>query len=433
MTKYSKSIEEFKRAKKYIPGGVNSPVRAFKSVGINPIIIDKAKGSHITDVDGNEYIDFVSSWGPLILGHSNDDIIAAINRTVQSGTSFGAPTVIESDMAELIVEMVPSIEKVRMVNSGTEATMSALRLARGFTKRSLVVKFAGNYHGHADSFLIKAGSGAITLGLPDSPGVTPGTAQDTLLAEYNNLESVEALFKDHAEDIAAIIVEPVAANMGVVLPKEGFLQGLRDIADKYGSLLIFDEVITGFRMARGGAQEYYGVHPDLTTLGKIIGGGLPVGAYGGRADIMDMLAPDGPIYQAGTLSGNPLAMSAGYTMLKTLNETDGFYDCLAAMAEDIEVGIRKNLEQTGVKAVINRIGSMQTVFFTDISEVNSFADAMTSDTEKYASLFRYSLEEGIYLAPSQFEAMFVSAAHSMEDIASLLTANLKALEKIATD
>lgn len=432
MMKYGKSVEEFKRAKKYIPGGVNSPVRAFKSVGINPLIIAKAKGTRITDIDGNEYIDFVSSWGPLILGHANDEIIAAINDAVLGGTSFGAPTVVESDMAELIVDMVPSIEKVRMVNSGTEATMSALRLARGFTRRNLVLKFAGNYHGHADSFLIKAGSGAITLGLPDSPGVTAGTAQDTLLADYNNLESVEQIFEEHPEDIAAIIVEPVAANMGVVLPGEGFLQGLRALADKCGALLIFDEVITGFRLAKGGAQEYYGVNPDLTTLGKIIGGGLPVGAYGGRSDIMDMLAPDGPIYQAGTLSGNPLAMSAGYTMLKILNETPGLYEDLAAKAEKIELGIRKNLEATGVKAVINRIASMQTLFFTDKAEVNSFADAMTSDTEKYASHFRYSLDEGIYLAPSQFEAMFVSKAHTNEEIESLLAANRKALNKIAT-
>ena len=318
---FNKSIEAFKKSQELIPGGVNSPVRAFKSVKLNPVFIAKGKGAYITDIDGNQYIDFVSSWGPLIFGHVHDTILTAINEAAQKGTSFGAPNEYETEMAELIVEMVPSIEKVRMVNSGTEATMSAIRLARGYTKRECFVKFAGNYHGHGDSFLIKAGSGAITLGLPDSPGVTQGNAKDTLIAEYNNLDSVRKLFQEKGNDIAAIIVEPVAGNMGVVLPEKGFLQGLRDICTEYGALLIFDEVITGFRLAKGGAQEYFNVMPDLTTLGKIIGGGLPVGAYGGRKEIMDMLAPIGPVYQAGTLSGNPLAMAAGIAMLKLIKET----------------------------------------------------------------------------------------------------------------
>jgi len=428
MNKYNKSQEAFSRAKKVIPGGVNSPVRAFKSVGIDPIFIDSAVGSKIRDIDGNEYIDFVSSWGPLILGHANPEILDAIGETAKKGTSFGAPTTIETEMAELIIEMVPSLEKVRMVNSGTEATMSALRLARGYTKRDMIIKFAGNYHGHADSFLIKAGSGAITLGLPDSPGVTAATAKDTLLAEYNNLDSVKALFVDHPENIAAIIVEPVAANMGVVPPQKGFLKGLRKLADEYGAVLIFDEVITGFRLARGGAQEYFGVYPDLTTLGKIIGGGLPVGAYGGKAEIMDLLAPDGPVYQAGTLSGNPLAMAAGLAMLKVLNKTPGFYEDLEKKAAKLEEGLRENLKKTGTKAVINRVGSLQTLFFTDQAQVTSFDEAMQADTEKYAAYFKNSLDNGVYLAPSQFEAMFVSRAHSDEDIEKCIASGFKALQ-----
>ncbi|MAE07538.1 MAG: glutamate-1-semialdehyde-2,1-aminomutase [Bacteroidetes bacterium] len=425
-----KSKVAFAEARKVIPGGVNSPVRAFKSVGINPVVIDSAKGATIKDIDGNEYLDFVFSWGPLILGHADDSILIAILEAAQKGTSFGAPTTIETEMAELIVEMVPSIEKVRMVSSGTEATMSALRLARGYTKRDLVLKFVGNYHGHADSFLIKAGSGAITLGLPDSPGVTAATAKDTLLADYNDLDSVEELFKQHGKDIAAIIVEPVAANMGVIPPQKGFLEGLRKLADEYGSVLIFDEVITGFRLAVGGAQEYYGVQPDLTTLGKIIGGGLPVGAYGGKAEIMELLAPDGPVYQAGTLSGNPLAMAAGLTMLKTLNNTPDFYAELERKAAKLESGIRVNLEKTNTKAVVNRVGSLITLFFTEERQVNSFDESMRSDTDKYAKYFRASLENGIYLAPSQFEAMFISKAHTEEDIDVCIAASLKALEEI---
>ncbi len=425
-----KSKAAFAKARKVIPGGVNSPVRAFKSVGINPIMIDSAKGANIKDIDGNEYIDFVFSWGPLILGHADDNILNAIQEAAQKGTSFGAPTTIETEMAELIVEMVPSIEKVRMVSSGTEATMSALRLARGYTKRDMVLKFVGNYHGHADSFLIKAGSGAITLGLPDSPGVTAATAKDTLLADYNDLDSVEELFKQHGKDIAAIIVEPVAANMGVIPPQKGFLEGLRKLADEYGSILIFDEVITGFRLAKGGAQEYFGVMPDLTTLGKIIGGGLPVGAYGGKAEIMDLLAPDGPVYQAGTLSGNPLAMAAGLTMLKTLNNTPDFYAELERKAAKLEAGIVANLEKTNTTGIVNRVGSLLTLFFTDEKQVNSFDESMRSDTDKYASYFRASLENGIYLAPSQFEAMFISKAHSDKDIDTCIVGSLMALEEL---
>ncbi len=425
--KYSQSKEEFLRANKTIPGGVNSPVRAFKSVNIDPVFIEKAKGTKITDIDGNEYTDFVASWGPLILGHANDTILKAINEAAAKGTSYGAPTKIETEMAELICEMMPSIEKVRMVNSGTEATMSAVRLARGFTKRECIVKFIGNYHGHGDYFLIKAGSGALTFGLPDSPGVTEGNAKDTLLADYNDLKSVEKLFAERGDEIAAIIVEPVAGNMGVIPPKKGFLEGLRKITKKHGALLIFDEVITGFRLAKGGAQEYFGVTPDLTTIGKIIGGGLPVGAYGGKKEIMDNLAPEGAVYQAGTLSGNPLAMAAGVAMLKELKNTEGIYEELERRAAKLEAGILKNIAISGTKAVINRVGSMMTMFFTNEKSITSFDQAMTCNTEQYAEYFKLSLEAGIYIAPSQFEAMFVSAAHTDEDIDKIIEANYKAL------
>jgi len=427
---FAKSIDAFKRAQQSIPGGVNSPVRAFKSVNLNPVFIDKAKGSVITDIDGNQYIDFLASWGPLIFGHAHDTILAAISEAAQKGTSYGAPTEYETVMAELIVKMVPSIEKVRMVNSGTEATMSAVRLARGFTKRDGLVKFAGNYHGHGDSFLIHAGSGAITLGLPDSPGVTVGTAHDTFIAEYNNLDSVKSLFREKGNEIAAIIVEPVCGNMGVVIPTKEFLQGLRTITKEYGALLIFDEVITGFRLAKGGAQEYFNVMPDLTTLGKIIGGGLPVGAYGGRKEIMDMLAPIGPVYQAGTLSGNPLAMAAGIAMLTLIDETPDFYAELERKAARLETGLRDNLLKTGIKGVINRVGSMMTLFFTNKSQVTSLDEAMKSDAARYAEYFKMSLESGMYIAPSQFECLFVSYAHSDEDIDALLAANLTALNKL---
>jgi glutamate-1-semialdehyde 2,1-aminomutase len=427
---FTKSIEAFKKAQQVIPGGVNSPVRAFKSVNLNPVFIQKAKGSVITDIDGNQYIDFLASWGPLIFGHAHDTILAAISEAAQKGTSYGAPTEYETIMADLIVEMVPSVEKVRMVNSGTEATMSAIRLARGFTKRDAILKFAGNYHGHGDSFLIQAGSGAITLGLPNSPGVTVGTARDTFIAEYNNLESVKSIFREKGNEIAAIIVEPVSGNMGLVPPSNNFLQGLRAITKEYGALLIFDEVITGFRLAKGGAQEYYGAMPDLTTLGKIIGGGLPVGAYGGRKDIMDMLAPIGPVYQAGTLSGNPLAMAAGIAMLTLIRDTPDFYSELERKAGNLEAGLRNNLASTGVNAVINRVGSMMTLFFTDENCVTSLDEAMKSDTEKYAAYFKMTLESGIYIAPSQFECLFVSYAHTDKDIDETLAANLKALKQL---
>jgi glutamate-1-semialdehyde 2,1-aminomutase len=427
---HSKSTAAFKRAQLSIPGGVNSPVRAFKSVSLNPVFISKAKGTRITDIDGNQYIDFLASWGPLIFGHAHDAILTAISEAAQKGTSYGAPTEYETEMAELIVEMVPFIDKVRMVSSGTEATMSAIRLARGFTKRDGFVKFAGNYHGHGDSFLIHAGSGAITLGLPDSPGVTANTAKDTFIAEYNNLDSVKALFREKGNEIAAVIVEPVCGNMGVVSPSKDFLKGLREITSEYGALLIFDEVITGFRLAKGGAQEYYNVIPDLTTLGKIIGGGLPVGAYGGRKDIMEMLAPVGPVYQAGTLSGNPLAMAAGIAMLKLINETPDFHSELERKASKLHRGLLDNLKQTGVKGIVNRVGSMMTLFFTDEKQVTSLDEAMKSDTEKYAAYFKLSLESGIYLAPSQFECLFVSYAHTDADIESIIAANLNALKQL---
>lgn len=427
---YKKSKLEFIKACEIIPGGVNSPVRAFKSVGCNPVFIQSGKGCRVTDIDGNEYIDFVGSWGPLILGHAFKPIVEAITKTAEKGTSYGAPTLQETEMAELIISMVPSIEMVRMVSSGTEATMSAIRLARGYTGKNKILKFAGCYHGHGDSFLIKAGSGAVTLGLPDSPGVPESIARDTLVGEYNNIASVEKLYQEHQNEIAAIIVEPVAGNMGVVLPTNNFLEDLRKITLKYNSLLIFDEVITGFRLAKGGAQEYFGITPDLTTLGKIIGGGLPVGAYGGRKEIMSQLAPVGPVYQAGTLSGNPLAMSAGIAMLKYMIENKNLYSELEKKASKLENGLKSNLEKAGVKGIINRVGSMLTLFFNDLEKLETFDDVMKSDKEKYAKYFRLSLESGIYLAPSQFEASFVSHAHSDEDIDRAIEASYRALCKI---
>lgn len=427
---FNKSIEAFKKSSALIPGGVNSPVRAFKNVGGNPLFIQKAKGAKIWDIDGNEYIDFVASWGPLILGHAPEVIVSAINKAVELGTSYGAPTLIETEVAEIISQMIPSIEKVRMVNSGTEATMSALRLARGFTGREKVVKFAGCFHGHADSFLIKAGSGALTLGLPDSPGVTKATAKDTLIAEYNNLESVEALFDQHSAEIAAVIVEPIPGNMGVIPPQPGFLEGLRAITKKHDALLIFDEVISGFRVAPGGAQQLLNVTPDLTTLGKIIGGGLPVGAYGGRKDIMNMLAPQGPVYQAGTLSGNPLAMSAGYVMLKTLQTTPAIYEELERKAAKMEKGLRDNLDRNNIPGVINRVGSMLTMFFTKAKQVTNFDEAMSANTDRYTSYFKQSLASGIYLSPSQFECTFISDAHTQDDIDYVLKASNEAMKNL---
>ena len=425
---YKKSKIAFNAAKEKIPGGVNSPVRAFKSVNSSPIFFKKGIGSKMIDIDDNEYIDCISSWGPLIFGHCNNEIIKSVNEAIINGATFGACTPIETEMAEKIIEYVPSIEKVRMVNSGTEATMSAIRLARGFTKKELIIKFSGNYHGHGDSFLIKAGSGAFTLGLPDSPGVTKNTAKDTLTAEFNSLESVEKLFVENSKNIAAVIVEPIAGNMGLVVPETGFLEGLRKLCNSYNSVLIFDEVMTGFRVSRGGAQELYNVIPDITTLGKIIGGGLPVGAYGGKKEIMNMLAPEGPIYQAGTLSGNPLAMNAGLTTLKMLNEE--VYNKLEDISNKIEVGWKKNIKETGTDACIARVGSMLTLFFTSKKQVCNYNDALECDTKKYAKYFKFMLDMGVYLPPSQYESLFLSSVMTDGDISKLIESNKIALEKL---
>lgn len=427
MNVYTKSIEAFTQALEVIPGGVNSPVRSCRSVGGNPVFIASANGSHITDIDGNSYIDYVGSWGPMILGHAHIQVIDAISKTAQQGTSFGAPTLMETQMAELICSMMPNIESVRMVNSGTEATMSALRLARGYTKRDKVIKFEGCYHGHHDSFLIQAGSGALTLSTPNSPGVTASTAKDTIIAQFNDFESVHNAFRTYGDEIAAIIVEPITGNMGVVVPHIKFLQQLREICDIYGALLIFDEVMTGFRVAQGGAQALYDIVPDITTLGKIIGGGLPVGAYGGKKHIMDSLSPAGPIYQAGTLSGNPLAMSAGYTTLSIIKNNPQFYSELEAKSAMLEEGIRNNIQKTGVSAVLNRVGAMFTLFFTESSQVTTYEEVCTSDTQKYAAFYSFSRDNGVYLAPSQFEAAFMSIAHTNQDIEQTIVANYNAL------
>ncbi|MCG0277847.1 MAG: glutamate-1-semialdehyde 2,1-aminomutase [Thermanaeromonas sp.] len=410
-----------------MPGGVNSPVRAFRAVGMTPPFIAKGEGARIYDIDGHEYIDYVGSWGPLILGHRHPEVVEALEKTLKEmGTSFGAPTELENELAKMITQAVPSIEMVRLVNSGTEATMSAIRVARAFTKREKIVKFAGCYHGHADYFLIQAGSGALTFGVPTSPGVPVGTASNSLVARYNDLESVEKVFQQVGEEIAAVIVEPVAGNMGCVPPRPGFLEGLRDITRKYGSLLIFDEVMTGFRVAYGGAQEIYKVKPDLTCLGKIIGGGLPVGAYGGRRDIMEQVAPSGPVYQAGTLSGNPLAVTAGLATLKILQRA-GVYEALEEKGALLERGLREKAGEAGLEVTINRKGSMFTVFFTS-NEVVDYETALTSNVERFARYFRSMLEQGIYLPPSQFEAAFVSLAHTDEDIERTITAASRAFK-----
>ena len=416
------SEELFAKAKNFIPGGVNSPVRAFRSVGGNPIFIKKAKGAYIFDEDDNQYIELINSWGPMILGHAFEPVEQAVSEAIKSSFSFGAPTRREVEMAELIISMVPSIEKVRMVNSGTEATMAAIRVARGYTGREKIIKFEGCYHGHGDSFLIAAGSGAVTMGVPDSPGVTKGVANDTLTAPYNNLEAVQMLCDANKGQIAALILEPVVGNMGCVLPKEGYLQGLRDICTKEGIVLIFDEVMTGFRLAKGGAQERFGVTPDMTTLGKIIGGGMPVGAYGGKAEIMNCVSPQGPVYQAGTLSGNPIAMAAGLTMLHYLNEHPEVYTQLEATGNQIVSGIRSILDKLNLKYQINHVGSMYSLFFTDTPVVD-FETAKTSDTAKFGKYFHGMLDKGIYLAPSQYEALFLSTALSQENIAEILATN----------
>jgi glutamate-1-semialdehyde 2,1-aminomutase len=422
-----KSSELFAEAKKHIPGGVNSPVRAFKSVGREPLYIASAKGSKMIDADGNEFIDYIGSWGPMILGHADERVIEAIRETALSGTSFGASNEKEIELAKLIKKFVPSIEIVRMVNSGTEATMSAMRLARGFTGRDKIIKFEGCYHGHGDSFLSKAGSGVATLGLPDSPGVTKSTAKDTLNAKYNNIESVYELVEGNKDEIAAVFIEPVGGNMGCVPAKQEFLQKLRKLCTNEKILLVFDEVMTGFRLAKGGAQELYGVSPDLTTLGKIIGGGLPVGAYGGRAEIMEMIAPSGVIYQAGTLSGNPLAMTAGLETLKAIDQNPDFYKQLEEKCLYLENGFRNSLKELNLNYTLNRVGSMLTLFFTK-QEVTDFDTAKTSDTQKFTKYFNSMLEKGIYLPPSQFEAWFVSIAHSNEDLDKTIEANYLSLK-----
>ncbi|MCS4436339.1 glutamate-1-semialdehyde 2,1-aminomutase [Aquiflexum gelatinilyticum] len=423
---HSKAL--FEKAKRYIPGGVNSPVRAFRAVGGDPIFIKRADGAFIYDEDDNAYIELINSWGPMILGHNHPMIKEAIVRALEFGTSYGAPTAKEVEIAELIASMVPSVEKVRMVNSGTEATMSAIRVARGFTGRDKFIKMEGHYHGHGDSFLISAGSGAITMGNPDSPGVTKGTAKDTLLAPYNDLEAIEKLVAANKGEIAALILEPVPGNMGLVLPKEGYLQGLRNICTREGIVLIFDEVMTGFRLAKGGAQELFGVIPDMTTLGKIIGGGLPVGAYGGKKEIMEFVSPAGPVYQAGTLSGNPIAMAAGLTMLKHLNQNPEVYTTINNIGDKLVNGFRSSLDKLGLNYTINHLGSMYSLFFTD-QEVFDFESAKKSDTVRFGKYFQGMLKRGIYLAPSQYESLFLSTALSDELIEKVIKANEESLKE----
>ena len=402
----------YDRAVKRLPGGVNSPVRAYQAVGRTPRFIQSAKGAHITDVDGNEMIDYVCSWGPGILGHADPRVVEQVKKACDEGLTYGAPTEREVEMAELLAELVPSMEVSRLVSSGTEATMSAIRVARGYTRRDKIIKFRGCYHGHSDCLIVKAGSAALTTSVPDSAGVPADYTKNTLVAEYNNRESVRELFEANPDSIAAIIVEPVAANMGVVLPQDGFLAFLREITSEYGALLIFDEVITGFRLALGGAQQYFHVTPDLSTFGKIIGGGMPVGAYGGREDIMRMVSPDGPVYQAGTLSGNPIATAAGLATLRILKEDTGIYDRLEARAKELADAVR---EAAGERVSVNQIGSLMSIFFTE-DAVTDYESATHSDTKQYADYFGYLLDRGIYVAPSQFEAMFLSDAHSKEDV-----------------
>ncbi|EAE0007959.1 glutamate-1-semialdehyde-2,1-aminomutase [Listeria monocytogenes] len=419
MQNYSKSEKAFKEAKKVLPGGVNSPVRAFNSVDASPVFMDHGKGAYITDVDGNEYIDYVLSWGPLILGHVDPAVVNAITKAALKGTSFGTPTEIETELAKLVIERVPSIEIVRMVSSGTEATMSAIRLARGYTKREKILKFEGSYHGHGDSLLIKAGSGVATLGLPDSPGVTKGLAADTITVPYNDIEGAKLAFEKYGEEIAAVIVEPVAGNMGVVPPIEGFLEGLRELTTKFGSLLIFDEVMTGFRVDYYSAQGYYVVTPDFTCLGKVIGGGLPVGAYGGKKEIMEQIAPAGSIYQAGTLSGNPLAMNAGFETVRQL--TPQHYDVFRTLIKRMEEGLTEISARRQVPLSINKAGSMFGFFFTDKKVIN-FDTAKTSNLEFFRNYYREMLGQGIFLPPSQFEGVFISTMHTENEIDKTLEA-----------
>jgi glutamate-1-semialdehyde 2,1-aminomutase len=422
----NKSKLLFEEAKKYIPGGVNSPVRAFKSVGGDPLFIKKGLGSKFWDVDGNEYIDYIGSWGPHLFGHNPSFIIDALKSAIENGTSFGAPTKLEVEMAKLITELVPSVEMVRMVNSGTEATMSAVRAARGYTGKEKFIKFEGCYHGHADYFLIKAGSGALTLGVPTSPGVTKGNAADTLLADYNDIDSIKKLLPSNKNEIAAVIIEPIAGNMGVIKVKDDFIKELRAICTEEKIVLIFDEVMTGFRVAAGGAQEVLGIKPDLSTFGKIIGGGLPVGAFGGKREIMEKIAPSGPVYQAGTLSGNPLAMAAGFAALKHIKDNPDIYKELEEKSSYLETGFKENLMSLGKNYAMNRVGSMMCMFFTE-EAVDDFQSAIKSDTVLYGKYFHEMLKRGIYLAPAQFEALFVSTAHTKEGLDKTIRAHKESL------
>lgn len=426
---FTKSQQLFDEAVQYIPGGVNSPVRAFKAVGDFPVFIEKGEGSKLYDADGNTYIDYICSWGPLLLGHQPEAVTKAVQEALLKGSTYGAPTALEVEIAKLIIDAVPSVEMVRMVNSGTEATMSAIRLARGYTGRNKLVKFEGCYHGHADHLLIKAGSGALTFGVPSSPGVPASIASETLTATYNDLDSVKKLFEEYPDQIAAIIVEPVAGNMGLIPPAEGFLEGLREVTTQYGALLIFDEVISGFRASYGGAQKVMNIMPDLTCLGKIIGGGLPVGAYGGRKEIMQHVAPVGPVYQAGTLSGNPLAMAAGIATLKELAKP-GVYEAIEAKTKTLAAGVQAAADKAGVKVCINQSASLMTVFFTE-ETVNSYKASMASDTAKFKVFFQAMLNQGVYLPPSQFECWFVSDAHTDADIEATLKAAEVAFAAVA--
>ncbi len=423
------STAYFERALELIPGGVNSPVRAFKSVGGNPVFIKSAKGAYLHDVDGNTYIDLIGSWGPMLFGQAHPVIEDAVRGALSNGFSFGAPTYNEVLIAEKIISMIPSVEKVRLVNSGTEATMAAIRLARAYTKRDKIIKMEGCYHGHGDSFLIAAGSGVATLGTPDSPGVTVSTARDTLTAVYNDLESLENLFKSNPAEVAAVILEPVVGNMGLVIPKEGYLEIVQKLCKQYGALLIFDEVMTGFRLSAAGYQGLAGIQPDLTTLGKIIGGGLPVGAYGGKAEIMNMIAPSGPVYQAGTLSGNPLATTAGLAMLNLITENPGVYTSLAQRGLELKNALANDLKELGLNYTINQIGSMFTLFFTD-KEVKNFNDAKTSDTALFGKYFKGMLDKGIYLPPSQYESWFLSAALDDSEYDQIISASKATLRSL---
>ena len=426
---YQRSSTLFKEAKQFIPGGVNSPVRAFQSVGGTPIFVEKASGAYLYDVDGNILIDYIASWGPMILGHAYPPVIEAIKRRAEKGTSFGMPTELETTIASLALQMIPNMDKIRFVNSGTEACMSAVRLARGATKREKIIKFKGCYHGHSDAFLIQAGSGAVTFGSPSSPGVTQGTAKDTLLAGYNNLEEVTSLFEEYPDEIAAIIVEPVAGNMGCVLPKNGFLEGLRSLCDRYGSLLIFDEVMTGFRLAKGGAQELLNIRADIATYGKVIGGGLPVGAFAAKEEIMKHLAPEGPVYQAGTLSGNPLAMAAGLAMLQALNEDAALYSRLDQKTQRLEEGFHSVLKSLDIPYQINRMGSMISLHFTE-KEVVDFETSALGNNNRFNSYFHGMLKEGIYLPPSAFESYFLNDALSFSDIDKTIEAFAEVVKKL---